>query len=171
MDQCWRWSSNTLATWCKELTHWKRPWCWEWLRAGGEVDDRGWDGWMASLTEWTWVWTNSGRWWRTGKLGVLQSMGHKESDSAEWLNNNVMEIMKNFQQVGISKLQVMFLIGWLPQTDSFIGSLNWDLEWTGDTFARDQCYGEFQILNWRTYLQGFPWEAQWLRLHTYITGG
>ena len=57
---CWGWSSNTLATWCEELTHWKRPWCWERLRAGGKGDDRGWDGWMASLTQWTWVWTNSG---------------------------------------------------------------------------------------------------------------
>ena len=48
----WWWSSNTLATWCKELTHWKRPWCWEILKAGGEGDDRGWDGWMVSLTQW-----------------------------------------------------------------------------------------------------------------------
>jgi len=45
-----------FATWWEELTHWKRPWCWERLRAGGEGDDRGWDGWMASLTQWTWVW-------------------------------------------------------------------------------------------------------------------
>ena len=51
--------SNTLATWCKELTHWKRPWCWERLRAGGEGDDRGWDGWMASPTWWIWVWVDS----------------------------------------------------------------------------------------------------------------
>ena len=51
----WCWSSNTLATWCQELTHWKRPWCWERLRAGGEGDDRGWDGWMAPLTWWTWI--------------------------------------------------------------------------------------------------------------------
>ena len=55
---CWSWCSNTLATWCEELTHWKRSWCWERLKAGGEGDDRGWDGWMASLTQWTWVWTN-----------------------------------------------------------------------------------------------------------------
>ena len=54
---------NTLATWCKELTHWKRPWCWERLKAGGEGDDRGWDGWIASLTQWTWVWVDSGSWW------------------------------------------------------------------------------------------------------------
>ena len=49
-DWCWSWSANTLATWCEEPTHWKRPWCWERLKAGGEGDDRGWDGWMASLT-------------------------------------------------------------------------------------------------------------------------
>ena len=61
-DWCWSWNSNTLATWCKELTHWKRPWCWERLRVGGEGDDRGWDGWMASPTQWTWVWVNSRSW-------------------------------------------------------------------------------------------------------------
>ena len=49
-------SSNTLATWCEELTHLKRPWCWEWLKVGGEGDSRGWDGWMASPTQWTWIW-------------------------------------------------------------------------------------------------------------------
>ena len=66
-------SSNTLATWCKELTHRKRPQCWERLRAG-EGSDRGWDGWTVSLTQCTWVWANSGRQWRTGKPGVLQFM-------------------------------------------------------------------------------------------------
>ena len=69
------WSSNTLAIWCKEPTHWKRPQCRERLRAGREGVDRGWDGWMASLIQWTWVWANSRRQWRTGKPGVLQSMG------------------------------------------------------------------------------------------------
>ena len=59
-DWCWSWSCNTLAAWCEELIYWKRPWCWERLRAEGEGDDRGWDGWMASLTQWTWVWVNSG---------------------------------------------------------------------------------------------------------------
>ena len=57
------------------LTHWKRPWCWERLRAGGEGDDRGWDGWMASPTQWTWVWVDSGSWWWTGRPGVLWFMG------------------------------------------------------------------------------------------------
>ena len=58
-----------------KLTHWKRPWCWERLKVGGEGDNRGWDDWMASPTQWTWVWSNSERWWRTGNPGVLQSMG------------------------------------------------------------------------------------------------
>ena len=73
-DWCWSWNFNPLATWCKELTHWKRHWCWERLRAG-EGDDRGWDGWMASLTQWTWVWINFGCWWWTRRLGVLWFMG------------------------------------------------------------------------------------------------
>ena len=72
---CWSWNSNTLVTWCEELTHWKRPWCWERLRAGGEVDDRRWDGWMASPTQWSWAWLNSGSWWWTGRPGMLLSMG------------------------------------------------------------------------------------------------
>ena len=73
-DWCWSWNSNTLATWCEELTHLKRPWCWERMSAGGEGDDRGWDDWMASPTQWTWLWVNSGSWWWTGRPGVLQSM-------------------------------------------------------------------------------------------------
>ena len=69
-DWYWSWNSNTLATSCEELTHLKRPWCWERLRAGGEGDDRRWDGWMASPTQWTWVWVNSGSWWWTGRPGA-----------------------------------------------------------------------------------------------------
>ena len=71
----WSWNSNTLATWCEELTHWKRPWWWERLKAGGEGNDRGWDGWMASPTLWTWVWASSRSWWWAGKPDVLQSTG------------------------------------------------------------------------------------------------
>ena len=69
------WNSSTLATWCEELTHWKRPWCWERLRAEGEGDGRGWGGWMASPTQWKWVWVISGSWWWTRRPGVLQSVG------------------------------------------------------------------------------------------------
>ena len=67
---CWSWSSSNLATWCEEPTHWKRPWCWERLRAG-EGDSREWDGWMASPTQWTWVWVTPG----VGDGQVLQTMG------------------------------------------------------------------------------------------------
>ena len=70
----WNWNSNTWAPWCEELTHLKRPWCWERLKAGGEGDDREWDGWMASPTQWTWVWVNSGSWWWTGRRGMLRFM-------------------------------------------------------------------------------------------------
>ena len=89
-DWCWSWNSNTLATSCKELTHWKRLWCWEGLGAGEEGDDRRWDGWVASPTRWTWVWVNSRSWWWTGRLGMLQSMGLQSrtrlSDWTDWKN-------------------------------------------------------------------------------------
>ena len=87
-DWRWSWNSNTLATWCKEPTHWKRLWCWERLKAGGEGDDRGWDRWMVSPTQWTWVWVNSGSWWGTGRPGMLQFMGLQrvEHDCATELN-------------------------------------------------------------------------------------
>ena len=84
---CWSWSSNTLATWYEEPTYWKRPWCWERLKAG-EGNDRGWDGWMVSPTQWTWVWANSRSGWRTEKPAYHSPWGCKESDTTEWLNNN-----------------------------------------------------------------------------------
>ena len=82
-DWCWSWSSNALATWCEELTHWKRPWCWERLKGGGDGDDRGWDGWMASLTPWTWIWTGSGSWYGQGSLACCSPWGCKELDMTE----------------------------------------------------------------------------------------
>ena len=91
-DWCWSWNSSTLATWCEELTHLKRPWCWERLKVGGGGDDRGWDGWMASPTQWTWVWTSYGCWWWTGRSGVLQFMGpqrvrHNWATELKWTEN------------------------------------------------------------------------------------
>ena len=87
---CWSWNSNTLATWCEELTYLKRPWCWERLRAGREGDNRGWDGWMASPTRRTWVWVDSGSWWWTGRPGVLwfmgsQRVGHDWATELNWI--------------------------------------------------------------------------------------
>ena len=85
---CWSWSSSILATWCKELTHLKRPWCWERLKAGGEVDDRGWDGWIASLTWWTWVWVGSRSWWWRevchAAVHGLQRVGHDWGTELNW---------------------------------------------------------------------------------------
>ena len=88
-DWCWSWNSSTLATSCEELTHWKRPWCWEGLGAGGEGDDRGWDGWMVSPTRWAWIWVDSRSWWWTGRPGVLwfmgsQGVGHDWVTGVNW---------------------------------------------------------------------------------------
>ena len=94
-DWCYCWNSSTLATSWEELTHWKRPWCWEGLGAGGEGDDRGWDGWMASPTRWAWVWVNSGSWWWTGRPGMLRLRGSQRvgrprlshwTELNEWMN-------------------------------------------------------------------------------------
>ena len=80
--------------WCKEMTHLKRPWWWESLKARGAGDDRGWDGWMASLTQWTWVWVYSGSWWWTGRTGMLwfmgsQRVGHNWATELNWTETQV----------------------------------------------------------------------------------
>ena len=85
----WRWNSNTLATWCQELMHLKRLWCWERLRTGGEGDNRGLNGWMASPTQWTCVWVDSWSWWWTGRPGILslvglQGVGHNGVTELNW---------------------------------------------------------------------------------------
>ena len=85
-----------FGTWCKELTYLKRPWCWERLRAGEEGDDRGWDGWMASPTQWTCVWVGSGSSWWTGRPGVLQFMvlqrvGHDWATELYWTEDSGVE--------------------------------------------------------------------------------
>ena len=90
----WSWNSSTLVTWWEELTYWKRVWCWEGLGAGGEGYDRGWDGWMASLTQWTWVRVNSGSWWWTERLGVLrflgsQRAGHDWATELNWTRSSL----------------------------------------------------------------------------------
>ena len=109
-DWCWSWNSNTLATWCEELTHLKRPWCWERLQAGGEGDNRGWDGWMASPTQWTWVCVNSGSWWWKGRPGVLQFMGsqrvgHDWATELKWLKLYMLTfIYQTYIYIYISKI-------------------------------------------------------------------
>ena len=81
--------------------HWKRPWCWERLKAG-EGSDRGWAGCMASPTQWTWVWVNPGSWWWTGRLGMLQSMGsqrvrHNWVTGLTWTESKISLICSIYQ--------------------------------------------------------------------------
>ena len=105
-DWCWSWSSSTLATWCEKLTYLKRPWCWERLKAEGEGDDGGWDGWMASPTRCTWVWVSCRSWWWTGRPGVLQSMGSQRvgldwaTELTDWLGDHSIR-----QMVGVLGFQ------------------------------------------------------------------
>ena len=123
-EWCWSWSSSTLATSCEELTHWKRPRCWDGLGAGGEGDDRGWDGWMASLTGWTWVWVNSGSWWWTGRPGMLWFMGSKRvgHDWATELNwiSACIAFLGLHNKVPQTR--------WLKQQQKYIFSQFWNLE-------------------------------------------
>ena len=96
-DWCWSWNSNTLATWCEELTHFKRLWCWKRFKEGGEGDNRGWDGWMASPMRWTWVWVSSWSWWWTRSSGVLLSMGLQSytTDQLKWTEQKVYNLCLN----------------------------------------------------------------------------
>ena len=111
-DWCWSWSFKILDLWCEEPTHWKRPWCWERLRRTGQ---RGWDSWMVSSTQWTWVWANSGRYWRSENPGVLQFMGSQRFRN-DWRTEQ--------QHLKGNKADTMLLIldlaqrknGWLPNS-------------------------------------------------------
>ena len=87
-DWCWSWNSNTWATWCEEPTYQKILWCGERLKAGGEGDDRGWNSWLSSPTQWTWVWASSRSWRWTGRPGELQSRRWQTVGKTEGLNNN-----------------------------------------------------------------------------------
>ena len=119
----WSWNSSTLATSCQELTHWKRLWCWEGLGAGGEGDDRGWDGWMASPTQWTWVWVRSASCDGQGGLVCCSPCGCKEADTTERLNwltvislFRVLFILESVLVIcvflGIGPFHLNFLIYW-----------------------------------------------------------
>ena len=108
-------NSNTLATWCKELTHWKRPWCWERQKAGGGGDDRGPDGWMTSLTWWTWVWVSSGNWWsdREAWRAAVHGVAKSRAQLSDWTEQNYLfrsisysnENKKKNKHIGPNKLK------------------------------------------------------------------
>ena len=121
---------NTLATWCKELTHWKRPWYWERLKVGGEGDGRGWGGWTASLTRWTWIWVGSGNWWWRGKP-ACSPWRRKESDKTERLNWKMMShthLMPWFLWEETVSFPAQRYQAW--PCDSL-----WPSEWVGVTYA------------------------------------
>ena len=130
-EWCWSWNSSTLATSYEELTHWKRLWCWEGLGAGGEVDDRGWDGWMASLTQWTWVWVNSGSWWWTGRPEVLrfmglQRVGHDWVTELNWTEQNIWNM--DFKTLNIRQERIVIYEAGNKRGESysFPNSLPWE---------------------------------------------
>ena len=92
---------ETPILWPPDVKNWlkrriRRTWCWERLKAGGEGDNRGWDGWMASPTQWTWVWVNSRSWWWTGRPSVPQSMGSQKVGH-DWVTE--LNIYTSFYQV------------------------------------------------------------------------
>ena len=105
-DWCWSWNSNTVAAWCKDLTHLKRPWCWERLKTGEERFNRGWDGWMTLPTQWTWIWASSRRWWRTRKPGVLQSM-ESQRVRHDWMTEQQQPDTQS--QTSLAKLLPLFV--------------------------------------------------------------
>ena len=111
-DWFWSWNSNSLATWCEQLTHLKRSWSWERLRAGEEGDDRGWDGLMTSPTRWTWIWVISGDWWWAGGLGVLRFMGsqrvrHDWVNELNWTNRYVFSNLLIFSVLFIAYIYLI----------------------------------------------------------------
>ena len=122
-DWCWSWNYNTLATWCEELTHWKRPWCWTRLKAGGEGDNKGWDVWMPSLTQWTWVWEL----WELvmdREAGMLQSilLQRVRYDWTELNNNNNKNSWVN-NEASLLKVKVLVAHSCLTLWDSMECSL------------------------------------------------
>ena len=91
-DWCWSWNFNTLATWCEELTHWERPWCWKWLKEGGEGDNRGWDGWRASLSWWTWIeyapGVGDGQWSMEDLCAAVHGVAQSRTPLSDWTELN-----------------------------------------------------------------------------------
>ena len=128
-DWCWSWNSSISVIWCEQWTHWKSPWSWEGLRAEGEESIRGWDGWMASSMQFTWNWANFGRWWGTGRPGVLKSMGSQRVRHKGQLNNNAVT-WRSIHIVGsvvlffycqVWKYPTIYLFACLLMDDLFLG--------------------------------------------------
>jgi len=116
MHQVYRrdWKESILVNSLILITHLKRPWCWERLKEGGKGDNRGWDAWMASPTQWTWVWVNSGSCWWTGRPGILQSMGSQRVRLIEWLNwielkHFIINLEFSFLRLPVKKIHALII--------------------------------------------------------------
>ena len=129
--------------------------CWERLKAGGEGDNRGWDGWMALPTQWMWVWVNSGSWWWTGRPACCSPWGHKESDTTEWLNwtGHILHKIKYISEVIFASFS--FLLLWLCCPTIFFSFFQYFSPI--DTlvylfFCHEGCYNSFyNFLLWINY--------------------
>ena len=159
--------TNTLATSYEELTLWKIPWCWEGLGTGGEGDERGWDGWMASPTQWTWVWVDSRSWWWIGRPGLLrfmgsQGVGHDWATEMNWTeptgHHSLVQLILNILRIltlacNWAKSSLILLLPIAESqptgTVSFAGK-DWRQEKKGKT--------EDEIVRWHQWLHGNEFE-------------
>ena len=108
----------------RRLTHWKRPWCWGGLGAGGEGDDRGWDGWIASPTRWALVWVNSGSLWWTGRPGVLRFMRSQSRTGLHyWTELRVSSLVVWGLEVSAPTPKAQGLISWTGML------VHWKAQW------------------------------------------
>ena len=168
-DSCWSWNSNTLATWCDELTHYKQPWCWERLRARGERDDRGWNGWMASLMRWTWVWIGSGSWWWTGKPDMLQPMrsqraGHDWVADLNWTEEqNSLHVSSTGFPGGSGGKESDCSAG---DADSIPGLGRFPGEGNGSPLQRSRLENSMDKGAWWDTVYGVTKTWMWLSVHT-----
>ena len=172
-DWCWGWNSNTLAMWCEELTHLKRPWFWERLKAGREGDDKGWDGWMASPTQWTWVWVTLGVGDGQGGLVCFIPWGCKDLDMTGQLNWT--ELLdktpespldcREIQPVNPKGNQPWLVIGrihaeapipWPPNAKSWF--IRKDLDAGADWRQEEKGMTEDEMIGWYHQLDGHEFE-------------
>ena len=171
-EWCWSWNSSTLATSCEELTHWKRLWCWEGWGARGEGDDRGWDGWMTSLTRWTWVFVNSGSWWGTGRPGMLrfmgsQRVGHDWATDLIWSEHFGWLIL--LRNVFLRFLHVFWEKAMTPHSSALAWKIPWTEEPGGLQSMRSLRVGH----DWATSLSFFTfmhWRRKWQPTPVFLPG-
>ena len=166
-DWCWSWNSITLATSCEELTHWKRLWCWEGLGAGGEGDDRGWDGWMASPTWWTGVWVNSGSWWWTGRPDVLrfmqsQRIGHDWLTELNWTEMNFHPLLERGYMWAVSVSELKYLMSVIKLETSLVAQMVKHLSTMWETWVWSLGGEDLLEKEMATHSSFLAWKIPWM---------